>query len=208
MHLRGADVDSDGSLIYRSLFRRDGWTREGDGILLGQPQCKLEKIRMVDADEDNSHMFNQFASFQLVKRCILYDDIVSSKNPQLCCRERCFFPDFQQSHFSTVHNIVFGGLHIFPQPLLLHFPKLTDQRTEQAPYLLRILLPNANLHRIPLGNPVDPLEHVRKLAHLLRCESRPFPAFHPGPGADVGDAVFAFALAGEVFAWGAGVFAR
>ena len=49
---------------------------------------------------------------------------------------------------------------------------------------------------------------MRELVHLLLGEAGKRPALDPGPGADVGDAVFAFSAAGEVFARGAGVFAR
>lgn len=49
---------------------------------------------------------------------------------------------------------------------------------------------------------------MRELVHLLLREPGKFPPFDPRPSADVRDAIFAFSVAGEVFAWGAGVFAR
>jgi hypothetical protein len=42
--------------------------------------------------------------------------------------------------------------------------------------------------------------------HILLGESRSFPGLDPRPCLDVGDAVFAFALASEVVAWLTGVF--
>ena len=67
-------------------------------------------------------------------------------------------------------------------------------------YLLRILLPDAPLHRIPLRDPVNPLQQVRKRSHLLVCEAGPLPPLDPRPSADVADAIFALAVAGEVVA--------
>ena len=49
---------------------------------------------------------------------------------------------------------------------------------------------------------------MRKLVHFLLCKPGKLPALDPGPGANVRDAVFAFAIAGEVVARGAGIFAR
>ena len=74
--------------------------------------------------------------------------------------------------------------------------------------LLRILLPNPPLHSRPLRNPINPLKQMREWLHILGRETRELPALDPGPGADVRDAVLAFAVAGEVFARRAGVFAR
>ena len=48
---------------------------------------------------------------------------------------------------------------------------------------------------------------MRKRAHLLLAEASPLPPFDPGPGTDVGDAVLARALTGEIVAGLARVFA-
>ena len=48
---------------------------------------------------------------------------------------------------------------------------------------------------------------MREGLHLLFREARALPALDPRPRADVGDRVLALAVAGEVFARGAGVFA-
>ena len=39
-------------------------------------------------------------------------------------------------------------------------------------------------------------------------KSSELPPLNPRPGADIRDTVFAFAVTGEVLAWGTGVFAR
>ena len=48
---------------------------------------------------------------------------------------------------------------------------------------------------------------MREVLHLLLCEARLLPALDPRPGLDVGDAVLALAVAGEVLARLAGVLA-
>ena len=67
--------------------------------------------------------------------------------------------------------------------------------------LLRIVcIANAPLHGRALGNTGDPLEQVREWGHLLIGEAGAFPNLDPTPRLDVGDAVLALALAGEIVA--------
>ena len=87
----------------------------------------------------------------------------------------------------------------------LHFHSTTAPTLDS---LTLILLPNPPLHRRPLRNPINPLQQMRKLVHLLLGKPSKLPSLNPRPGADVGDAVFAFSFASEVFARSVGVFAR
>ncbi len=48
---------------------------------------------------------------------------------------------------------------------------------------------------------------MRERLHILFTETSEFPSLNPRPGANIRYAVFAFAVASEVFAWGTGVFA-
>jgi hypothetical protein len=73
--------------------------------------------------------------------------------------------------------------------------------------LLNIFITNASLNCGPLRNSVDPLQQVWEGLHVLGREAAALPAFDPRPCLDVGDAVFALALAGEVVSWLACVFA-
>ena len=73
--------------------------------------------------------------------------------------------------------------------------------------LLLILLPHPPLNSRAFRNPLNPLQQMRERFHILMTETREFPTFNPRPGADICNAVFAFAVTGEVFAWGTGVFA-
>lgn len=49
---------------------------------------------------------------------------------------------------------------------------------------------------------------MRERLHILRAKTTEFPRFNPRPSTDVRNGVFALAIAGEVFARGAGIFAR
>ena len=73
--------------------------------------------------------------------------------------------------------------------------------------LLLIFLPNPPLDSRPFRNPLNPLQQMRKRLHLLFRKASKLPSLNPRPGADIRYAVFAFAVTGEVFAWGTGVFA-
>lgn len=66
--------------------------------------------------------------------------------------------------------------------------------------LLLVLLTDTRLDRRSLRNPVNPLEQVRELRHILLGESAELPSLDPGPSADVGNTVLALALASQVFA--------
>ena len=48
---------------------------------------------------------------------------------------------------------------------------------------------------------------MRKPLHILLTKPSKLPPLDPRPGTDIRNAVFAFAVAGEVLAWGTGVFA-
>lgn len=63
---------------------------------------------------------------------------------------------------------------------------------------MHIFLPNPSLDRTSLRNPVDPRQQVRELLDLVWREARPLPILHPRPRLDVGDAVLAFAMTGQV----------
>lgn len=57
-----------------------------------------------------------------------------------------------------------------------------------------------------MRNPIDPLQQMRESLQLLLGEAAEAPSFHPRPGANVRDRVFALAGSGEVFARRARVF--
>lgn len=78
---------------------------------------------------------------------------------------------------------------------------------DHAILLQLILLPRPPLNSRPFRNPLNPLQQMRKTLHILFTKPREFPTLNPRPGADIRNAVFAFAITGEVLAWSTGVFA-
>ena len=84
-----------------------------------------------------------------------------------------------------------------------------SQTTTRSHSLLQIIrLSNPPLHRRPLGNPIDPLQQMRELIHILLRERRvPVPALDPRPSLHIGNAILALALARKVVFGVAAVFA-
>lgn len=66
--------------------------------------------------------------------------------------------------------------------------------------LQRVIITNTSLHSGTLSNPRNPLLDMREILHLLLREACPLPALDPRPRLDVGDAVLALAVAGQVLA--------
>ena len=110
----------------------------------------------------------------------------------------------RRSVVPNFHNSLF--LHSF----LSHIQISAIDRTQrdfyppnppQSPLLLQsILLPHPPLNSRPFRNPLNPLQQMRKRLHLLFRKPSKFPPFNPRPSADIRYAVFAFTVAGEVFA--------
>ena len=61
-----------------------------------------------------------------------------------------------------------------------------------------ILLPDASFDGRPLCNPVNPLQQMRKLLHILHGQTRIRPPLDPRPCPDIRDTVLALAFAGKV----------
>ena len=78
---------------------------------------------------------------------------------------------------------------------------------ERASLVQCVLVANSPFDSRSLRNAVNPLEHVWKGLHVFLTEARESPTLDPGPGANIGNRVFAFAVTGQVIARLAGILA-
>jgi len=90
-------------------------------------------------------------------------------------------------------------IHQNHQPLPPPDPHPSSEKRRNS-LLQRIIIANTPLHSRTLRNSRNPLLDMREVLHLLLGEARPLPALDPRPGLDVGHAVLALAVAGQVLA--------